>query len=85
MFCYQCEEAKDGQGCTTAGICGKTSELAGLQDKLICLVKGIAFYRKEQGSRDDEADNFVMESLFMTLTNTNFDKEDFKRAISKAV
>jgi len=85
MFCYQCEEALNGKGCTRRGICGKTEELAGLQDKLIYALKGLSYYMVGANIEDEGNDRFVMESLFSTLTNTNFDPTDFKRRIAKAL
>ncbi|MFP4016277.1 MAG: hydroxylamine reductase, partial [Halanaerobiales bacterium] len=71
MFCYQCQEAARGEGCTVMGVCGKTDTTANLQDLLIYLLKGISIYSikaKELGIESSEVDTFVMESLFMTIT-----------------
>ncbi|MBS4039958.1 MAG: hydroxylamine reductase [Flavobacteriales bacterium] len=79
MFCYQCEQTLGGKGCTRSGICGKTPEIANLQDLLIYQLKGIACYAKpliEEGQLiDKEIVEFVENSLFTTLTNVNFDPE----------
>lgn len=79
MFCYQCEQTLGGKGCTKLGVCGKTPEIAGLQDLLIYQLKGIACYGKkilEQEKRiDKRIISFVENSLFTTLTNVNFDAE----------
>ncbi len=79
MFCYQCEQTAGGKGCTKMGVCGKTPEIAGLQDLLIYQLKGISFYAKkliEKGEQiDKEIVTFVENSLFTTLTNVNFDAE----------
>ncbi len=79
MFCYQCEQTAGGKGCTKMGVCGKTPEIAGLQDLLIYQLKGISFYAKrliEKGEQiDKEIVKFVENSLFTTLTNVNFDAE----------
>ena len=79
MFCYQCEQTAGGKGCTKMGVCGKTSEIAGLQDLLIYQVKGISCYGKEileQGKTiDKEIIKFIENSLFTTLTNVNFDAD----------
>ncbi|SHJ58267.1 hydroxylamine reductase [Propionispora hippei] len=77
MFCYQCEQTFGGKGCTKSGVCGKTPEIANLQDLLIYQLKGISCYAKElidQGKPiDKEVVKFVENSLFTTLTNVNFD------------
>jgi hydroxylamine reductase len=79
MFCYQCEQTVGGKGCTKLGVCGKTPEIANLQDLLIYQVKGISCYAKDLIDRDEHIDkyivSFVENSLFTTLTNVNFDAE----------
>jgi len=78
MFCFQCQETAGGKGCTKAGVCGKPSDLAALMDLLIYVSKGIAFYilkAKENNIDTGSADDFAVESLFITLTNVNFDKK----------
>ena len=87
MFCFQCEQAAKGVGCSQAGVCGKTPEVADLQDLLIKKVKGIAFYAniaRAKGNKDSDLDNFVMEALFATVTNVNFDKERIASLINNA-
>ncbi|CAK7065940.1 hydroxylamine reductase [Tissierella sp.] len=88
MFCYQCQEAAGGKGCTKVGMCGKTADLAALQDLMIYAVKGISVL----GVKADEAeiqipelDRFLIDSLFMTITNANFDKERFFKKIKEAL
>lgn len=77
MFCYQCEQTAGGKGCTKVGVCGKTAEIANLQDLLIYQLKGIACYGKnilDQGKNVDESvSKFIEDCLFTTLTNVNFD------------
>ena len=79
MFCYQCEQTAGGKGCTKLGVCGKTPEVAALQDLLIFQIKGISCYAKEiieQGQNvDKEIITFIENSLFTTLTNVNFDAD----------
>ena len=79
MFCYQCEQTAGGKGCTKSGVCGKTPEIANLQDLLIYQLKGISCYAKpliEKGKIiDKEIVKFVENGLFTTLTNVNFDAE----------
>jgi hydroxylamine reductase len=79
MFCYQCEQTMGGKGCTKSGVCGKTPEIANLQDLLIYQLRGISCYAKplieEDKLIDKEIVKFVEDSLFTTLTNVNFDAE----------
>ena len=79
MFCYQCEQTANGKGCTKLGVCGKTPEIANLQDLLIFQIKGISCYGKvllEDGqSIDKSVISFIENVLFTTLTNVNFDAE----------
>jgi hydroxylamine reductase len=77
MFCYQCEQTNGGKGCTKMGVCGKTPEIANLQDLLIYQLKGIACYGKALLDKGKEVDKDVIHlienGLFTTLTNVNFD------------
>lgn len=77
MFCYQCQETAMGTGCTLKGVCGKTSEVANLQDLLLFVVRGIAVYNehlRKEGQSSEQADKFIYDALFITITNANFDK-----------
>lgn len=88
MFCYQCQEAAGCKGCTIKGVCGKDENLAKAQDLLIYVVKGIAVYAskgREVGIVNEEVDTFVMESLFATITNANFDRNVFIERIKKGL
>ncbi len=88
MFCYQCQEAAAGTGCTAMGVCGKTSALANSQDLLLYTLKGIALFNKEARIHmldTSEADEFIMEGLFTTITNANFDYDFFSKKISEAL
>lgn len=76
MFCYQCQEAAKGEGCSIKGVCGKTPEVANLQDLLLYTAKGVAFYNQlamDQGKNTDKADKYLLDALFITITNANFD------------
>lgn len=79
MFCYQCEQTANGKGCTKMGVCGKTPEIANLQDLLIFQIKGISCYGKqlvEAGQHMDKTVvSFIENVLFTTLTNVNFDAD----------
>jgi len=78
VFCYQCEQTKDGKGCATFGVCGKDPTTAALQDALLHVTKGIAMYAhraRKLAARDPVVDRTVIEALFTTVTNVNFDPE----------
>lgn len=88
MFCFQCQEAAKGAGCTVRGVCGKTEDTANLQDLLIYTLKGISIYgvkARGTGIIDRRADRFVVKSLFSTITNVNFDKESFIKRIKEGL
>ncbi len=88
MFCYQCQEASKGTGCTVQGVCGKTDDVANMQDLLIYVLKGISIYAtraRELGVENEEINKFVVNGLFMTITNANFDKARFIETITKAL
>jgi hydroxylamine reductase len=76
MFCFQCQEAAKGSGCTIAGVCGKQESTANLQDLLVYLLKGlstVALAAQQQGVSIDGVGLFVSQALFATITNANFD------------
>ncbi|MEJ8543717.1 hydroxylamine reductase [Brevibacillus borstelensis] len=78
MFCYQCEQTPTG-GCKTVGVCGKTEELASIQDTIIFALKGIAAYAthaRQLGYIDPEVDGITQEALYFTLTNVNFNLDE---------
>ncbi|WP_321328595.1 hydroxylamine reductase [uncultured Ilyobacter sp.] len=88
MFCYQCQEAASGKGCTIRGVCGKTPEEAKLQDVLLHSIKSVALYSaplREIGDLDESVDYFILNTLFMTVTNSNFDDDVLYEQILKAV
>lgn len=88
MFCYQCQEAAGGKGCTKVGMCGKTSDLAALQDLMIYTVKGLSILGRkadENNIQVEGLDRIIIDSLFMTITNANFDKDRFFAKIKEAL
>ena len=86
MFCYQCQEAAKGTGCTIAGVCGKDEEVSNLQDLLIYSAKGIAEV-VVKGKLDvaglGDINETVLDSLFKTITNANFDPVAIRAQIRK--
>jgi len=87
MFCYQCEQAARGTGCTTQGVCGKDPETAKMQDLLLWQAKGVSMYARRaaqaNGAHDRELDRFVVQALFTTVTNVNFDPVRIEHIIRK--
>lgn len=87
MFCYQCEQTAKGTGCTVAGVCGKDAQTAALQDLLVYATKGIAHFAIkawQAGGKDPEINRFVLEALFSTGTNVNFDPDRLVALLKKA-
>ena len=87
MFCYQCEQTSQGQGCQVIGVCGKDENTATLQDLLIHAVKGISQYAhraRQLGAADAEIDAFTIEAIFATLTNVNFDEDRVAELVYRA-
>ena len=79
MFCFQCEQTAGCTGCTkAAGVCGKTAEVAALQDELTGALIGLARTCMSQ-KKTDRTDRLVIEGLFSTLTNVSFDEEALKK------
>lgn len=88
MFCYQCQETAQGKGCSIVGVCGKKAETANLQDLLIYITKSVAICssilrRRESISR--EVERYLINSLFITITNANFDDEAIIAEIRKGL
>jgi hydroxylamine reductase len=86
MFCYQCEQTAKGQGCTVAGVCGKTPDVSNLQDLLIYLLRGLSqvtLEAKKVGVETEDVNIFTCEALFATLTNVNFDPDGIINYIQK--
>jgi hydroxylamine reductase len=76
MFCFQCEQTAKGTGCNSFGVCGKDPDTAALQDLLVHAAKGVAQYAhraRKLGVKNHDADAFILEALFTTVTNVNFD------------
>ena len=87
MFCYQCEQTAKGTGCTAGGVCGKDPESAALQDLLVHACKGLSAYAHRArglGATDREIDVFVIQALFSTVTNVDFDPERLAGLVRRA-
>ncbi len=87
MFCYQCEQTAGGKGCTKIGVCGKDDVTAALQDLLEYATRGIAQYAhrsRQLGVTDPAADHFIIDALFTTVTNVNFDPARLETLLAEA-
>ena len=87
MYCDQCQETAGNDACTDVGVCGKDAETANLQDLLVWQLKGLSYVAEEArdaGVVEEETDVFVVESLFSTITNVNFDPAWFRDQIREA-
>jgi hydroxylamine reductase len=88
MFCFQCEQTAKGTGCDRSGVCGKDPETAAMQDLLVYLSKGISMWAsraRRLGITDHDADKFVVEALFTTVTNVNFDSDAVASMVGKGI
>jgi hydroxylamine reductase len=88
MFCFQCQEAAKGTGCTVKGVCGKTDDVANLQDTLMYVLKGISWYNEKLRAKKlnpAKADKVVFDGLFSTITNANFDRSSFVERINASL
>jgi hydroxylamine reductase len=84
MFCFQCQESANNAGCTVKGVCGKPESTAALQDLLVYVIKGVSVYVKrlaDLGIREDAHTDYVVEGLFSTITNANWDDAYFAAKI----
>ena len=88
MFCNQCEQTAKGEACTAKGVCGKTADLADLQDLLMHAVRGLCHFATEGrrvGVNESEVNRFICKAIFSTLTNVNFDESRFQELINQTV
>ena len=88
MFCYQCQETAKNTGCTIKGVCGKTEEVANMQDLLVYVCKGLSYVAieaRKQGIDTNEESKFITSALFMTITNANFDNDSIIGAINECL
>ncbi|MBP2028839.1 hydroxylamine reductase [Acetoanaerobium pronyense] len=89
MYCNQCQEAAKGYACTSVGVCGKGNDLSNLMDLLIYSLEGISLYAQELRGKgeniDPKVDRFIMEGLFSTITNANFNDDVIEGKIREAL
>lgn len=87
MFCYQCQETAKNKGCEIIGVCGKKPELSTRMDQLLYAACGLAAVNtlmREKGQEDKEVSRFIVDSLFITITNANFDNDALDKYLDKA-
>ena len=85
MFCYQCQETAGNKGCTKVGVCGKSEDVANLQDLLIYTTKGLASIVMKAGKVCDKVYDRISNNLFITITNANFDEDFILDAVKKTM
>ena len=85
MFCFQCQQTAGNKGCTRTGVCGKQPETANLQDELVCELICLAEAATASGNRTKTADRLLMDGLFTTLTNVNFDNISLSKFIGRVI
>lgn len=88
MFCFQCQETAKGTGCELMGVCGKTPEVSNIQDLLLFVTRGIAVYNdklRKEGKASKVADKFVVDAMFISITNANFDFEAIKNKVKEGL
>lgn len=89
MFCFQCQETAKGTGCTVKGVCGKMSSTSAMMDMLLFSVRGMAIVantlRNNHRKIDEKVDRFIVDALFATITNANFDDQSIIRRIRKGM
>lgn len=85
MFCFQCQQTAGNKGCTRTGVCGKQPETANLQDELVCELICLAEAATASGNRTKTADRLLMDGLFTTLTNVNFDNNSLSKFIGRVI
>lgn len=88
MFCYQCQETSKGTGCALMGVCGKTPEVSNIQDLLLFVARGVAVYNDELrkiGKASKVADKFIIDAMFISITNANFDFEAIQNKVKEGL
>ena len=83
MFCFQCQQTAGNKCCVQTGVCGKQPETANLQDELVCGLIRLAETAGQQGARTEEISRLLIDGLFTTLTNVNFDDEAIRHFIRR--
>ncbi len=88
MFCFQCQETSKGTGCALVGVCGKTPEVSNIQDLLLFVTRGIAVYNNElrkQGKASAIADKYIIDAMFISITNANFDFDAIREKVKEGL
>ena len=88
MFCFQCQETAKNEGCTIRGVCGKIDVVSNLQDVLVFVVKSVSNYSnqlRKLGYKDEKINEYILKSLFITITNANFDDKEIEEEILNGI
>lgn len=88
MFCFQCQETAKGKGCDLMGVCGKAPEVSNIQDLLLFVARGIAVYNnllRKKGNPSEVADRFIVDAMFISITNANFDFKAIKEKVKEGL
>lgn len=88
MFCFQCQETAKGKGCELMGVCGKTPEVSNIQDLLLFVARGVAVYNtklRSKGKASAIADKYIVDAMFISITNANFDFEAIKNKVKEGL
>ena len=88
MFCFQCQETAKNEGCTVRGVCGKIDVVSNLQDVLVFVVKSVSNYSnqlRKLGYKDEKINEYILKSLFITITNANFDDKEIEEEILNGI
>lgn len=88
MFCFQCQETAKGTGCSLMGVCGKTPEVSNIQDLLLFVTRGLAVYNntlRKEGKASKVADKFIIDAMFISITNANFDFDAIQEKVKEGL
>ncbi|MFV0418025.1 MAG: hydroxylamine reductase [Dysgonomonas sp.] len=88
MFCFQCQETAKGTGCSLMGVCGKTPEVSNIQDLLLFVTRGLAVYNnvlRKEGKASKVADKFIIDAMFISITNANFDFDAIQEKVKQGL
>ena len=83
MFCFQCQQTAGNSGCINTGVCGKQPSTSNLQDELVCELIRLAVLAKKENKHSALADRLIIDGLFTTLTNVNFDDSAIKEFMGR--
>lgn len=85
MFCFQCQQTAGNKACVTTGVCGKQPETSNLQDELVCELIQLAEAATKEQNFTSESCRLIIDGLFTTLTNVNFDNDAIRDFIHRVI